>query len=460
MTKQNSKISKQQILDTIVRAYDVRGKYPEMVNEEIVYDLVQGYIKFVKPKKVVVSRDVRESGPELQKAVIKSFIDSGVDVIDVGIVSTDMFYFAISHLGVDGGITVSASHNPAEDNGLNMAKKGAEPISGDSGLNVIKESALEGERIKTDKIGRVEKNNVLPEFVDFVCSFIDTQKIKPFKIIANPNCGLQGKIFQEIIKKKNLPVDLTMINGEPDGTFPQGDPNPLLPENREEICDLVKKEKADLGVSWDADGDRVFFVDELGRFIDGYYTVGVLAQEILKDKPGSTILIDPRVIWNSYDLVEKAGGRVIQIKPGMTRIPEKMVEHQAVFCGEMSGHCYFPENDNRDNGIIPLLLMLEMLSRTGKKMSQIYNPLFDKYPISGEINSEVKDIQKVIDRIKKKYFDGKQEFVDGLSVEYPRWRFNLRASNTEPVIRLNVESRGDKELVEEKTRELLGLIRK
>lgn len=455
----NLKLSKKEILDIIVRAYDVRGKYPEMVNEKIVYDLVQGYVKFVQPKKMVSSRDVRESGPSLQKAVIQSFVDSGVDVINIGVVSTDMFYFAVRHLKADGGITVSASHNPKQDNGLNMTK-GAVPISSDFGIDEIKQFAFKGVRIKSEKKGKIEIANVLPEFVDFVCSLVDIKKIKPFKIVVNPNCGMQGKVLQAIIQAKKLPIDLKMIYGEPDGAFPQGHPNPLLPENRNEICALVKKEKADLGVSWDADGDRVFFVDEKGNFIDGYYTVGVLGQELLKHKPGRAVLIDPRVIWNSYDLIEKAGGKVVQIKPGMTRIPGEMIKHKAIFCGEMSGHCYFPENGNRDNGMIPLLLMLEMLSQTGKKMSEVYEPLFKKYPISGEINSEVKDIRAVIDRIQKKYSDGKQEFVDGLSVEYPKWRFNLRASNTEPLIRLNIESHGDKKLVEEKTRELLEIIRK
>jgi len=452
------KLAKKEILDTVVRAYDVRGSYPQMVNEKIVYDLVQGYIKFVKPKKVVSSRDARESGPSLQKAVIQSFVDSGVDIVDIGVVSTDMFYFAVSHLGVDGGITVSASHNPRQDNGLNMTH-GSTPISSDSGINEIKEFALKSVRVKSDNKGKVEKADVLPEFINFVAEFVDIKKIKPFKIVANPNCGMQGKVLQAIIKAKKIPINLKMIYGEPDGSFPQGHPNPLLPENRNEICALVKQEKADLGVSWDADGDRVFFVDEKGNFIDGYYTVGVLGQELLKNKPARAVLIDPRVVWNSYDLIEKAGGKVIQIKPGMTRIPGEMIKYKAIFCGEMSGHCYFPENDNRDNGIIPLLLMLEMLSRTGKKMSEIYEPLFEKFPISGEINSEVKDINMVLERVKEKYRDGKQTFVDGLSVEYPKWRFNLRASNTEPLIRLNVESRGDKKLVEEKTRELLKEIR-
>lgn len=447
----------------IFKAYDIRGLYPEQLNEDDVYAIVQAYVAVIKPKKVVVTRDVREHGPQLQQAAMQSFVDSGVDVIDAGLVSTDMFYWAVGTMAVDGGITISASHNPRQWNGLNMAHKKAEPISAESGMAEIKELALKNQKTKIknqNEKGKIVKKNILDDYARFILSLVDVKKLPKVKIVANPNCGYQGKVFERIVELGKLPIEIVPIYFEPDGTFPipHGHPNPLLPENREATVNLVKKSKANLGVSWDADGDRCFLVDEKGRFIEGYFTTAVLASELLKQHGGGTVIIDPRLIWASQDAIRAAGGTPVISRAGMTIIAARMAKEQAIFAGEMSSHFYFPETFNRDNGMIPLFRILELMVKSGKKLSQIYDPYLSKYFISGEINSKVEDVQAVIDAIEKKYADGKVEHIDGLSVEYNDWRFNLRSSNTEPLLRLNVEAKSQT-LCDERTQELLALIR-
>ena len=442
----------------IFRSYDIRGLYPQEVNKELVYEIARAYTKLFSPKKVVIGRDVRESGPELQAAVIQGFVDCGVDVIDIGIVTTDEFYFAVGTLPVDGGMTVSASHNPREWNGLNICKKGAEPISGETGLQDIRKLLESGEELPTsDRKGVVEKQDISEAFLTKVVSLIDYKNLKPFKIVANPSFGFDYVLLDQAVKLFNLPLTLIPLNAEPDGTFPKGHPNPLLEENRKEFTDLVIAEGADLGVAWDADGDRVFFSDEKGNFIEGYFTTALLATEVLKKHKGGKVLIDPRLIWASSDAIRDAGGEVIITKPGMTLIADKMKSEGAVFAGEMSGHFYFVENFNRDNGLIPLFLVLEMLTKYNKPLSSFVEPFTSKYFISGEINFELENKDEIIEIMKSKYSDGKHEFIDGLSVEYPTWRFNLRKSNTEPLIRLNVEAKSKGE-VDEKTNDIIALI--
>lgn len=448
----------------IFKAYDIRGVYPTQLSEDDVYTIVQAYVEVIKPKKVVVTRDVREHGPQLQQAAIKSFVDAGVDVIDTGLVSTDMFYWAVGTMAVDGGITISASHNPREWNGLNMAAKGAVPISAESGMAEIKSLALnlksQISKIKNKTKGQITKKDILDDYCRFILSLVSVKSLPKVKIVANPNCGYQGKVFERIVELGKLPIEVVPIYFEPDGTFPipRGHPNPLIAENREATVNLVNQSKADLGVSWDADGDRCFLVDEKGRFIEGYFTTAVLASELLKQHGGGTVIIDPRLIWASQDAIKKAGGTAVISRAGMTIIAARMAKEKAIFAGEMSSHFYFPETFNRDNGMIPLFRILELMAKTGKKLSEIYDPYLSNYFISGEINNKVEDAQKVIEAVEAKYNDGKIEHIDGLSVEYDEWRFNLRASNTEPLLRLNVEAKSQ-EMCDEKTEELLNLIR-
>ncbi len=446
---------------SIFKAYDIRGIYPTQLDEQGVYDVVQAYVEVIKPKKVVVTRDVREHGPALQKSAIQSFIDAGVDVIDGGLVSTEMLYFAVSNMQLDGGITISASHNPREWNGLNMTRKNAEPISGENGMNEIKELALKKHRVISEQKGKLTEINLLVPYAKYILSLIDINKIPKIKIVGNGNCGFSTTVFRKIIELGNLSIEFSSIYGEPDGTFPipHGHPNPLIPENRAEIVKQVVEQNANLGVSWDADGDRCFFIDEKGNFIEGYFTTAVLAKEILSKNPGQKIIIDPRLTWASINTITASGGVPIVTKPGMTLIAARMKQENAVFAGEMSSHFYFPETFYRDNGILPIFKILELMQTTGKKLSEIYEPYLTKYFTPGELNFDVNNKDEVITLAEKQYSDGKVEHIDGLSVEYADWRFNLRKSNTEPLLRLNIEAHSQK-LLNEKTAEVIEFIRK
>jgi phosphomannomutase len=442
----------------IFKSYDIRGIYPTDLNEDLVYKIAQGYVKKFSPKKVVIGRDVRESGPALMNAAINGFIDAGVNVVNIGIVSTDMFYFAVGELPVDGGVTLSASHNPREWNGMNFCKKGAEPVSLEGGLADIRDMLINDEPMEfSGEKGSVEEANVMDDFIKTVSSFAEIQNIRSMKVVADPNFGMGGEILKRAVEILNLPLDVVYINGNPDGTFPKGHPNPLLPERRQELTEKVIAEKAYFGVAWDADGDRCFFVDETGYFIEGYFTTALLATEILKKYPGRTVLIDPRLVWATTDAITNAGGKVIVTRAGMTLIADRMKKEDAVFAGEMSSHFYFKENYNRDNGFIPLFLVMELMSKTGKKLSELIAPHISHYFISGEINFKTELKDEIIEAAKQKYSDGKQEFIDGLSVEYPEWRFNLRKSNTEPLLRLNLEAKSQ-EKMEKRRDEVIELI--
>lgn len=444
----------------IFKSYDIRGIYPTDFNEEIAAKIVEAYIYLFKPKKVVLGRDVRESGGSLFNSVLQSFLKNCIDVIDIGVVSTDVFYFAVGELPVDGGITISASHNPREWNGLNFCKKGAEPISGSTGLHAMRDLIAQGFSLPpAQNKGTVEQKDVTEDFLRRVVGFADLKNLKPVKIVANANFGVDVVMLRKAIKMFDLPITLIPLNAEPDGTFPKGPPNPLLPENRKELLELIRNEKADLGVSWDADGDRCFFADETGTFIEGYFITAVLAVELLKKNPGARIIIDPRLIWATSEAIKKAGGKAVISKPGMTIIAARMKEENAIFGGEMSSHFYFKENYYRDNGMIPLFLILEMLSLQNTTLSKLVKPYLDKYFISGELNFETENKDAIMKAIEEKYSDGKQEFIDGLSVEYNDWRFNLRKSNTESLLRVNIEALS-KQRMEEKRDELVSLIEK
>ncbi len=428
----------------IFRSYDVRGVVPQQLDEAGAGAFARAFAQVIGARRVVVGKDVRASGPMLAEAAIAALLRAGVDVIDIGTVSTDMFYFAAATLDADGGFTVSASHNPRDWNGFNSCRKGAVPLSLTSGLDQVRDLALQDAGgTPAARPGRRERRDVWNNFADYVLTYIDRSRLRPMTLVANGNCGLQVKVLRLVAERGKLPLTIHGMYEEPDGAFPVpgGVPNPLLPENQGELVKSVLGRRADLGVAWDADGDRCFFVDESGYFLSGYFTTAILARSVLQHEPGATVIIDPRSIWATQDTIAALGGKTVISRAGMTIIPAKMRELNAAFAGEMSAHFYFRRNWFRDNGMIPLLLMLELLGREGKPLSALVAPLRAKYFASGEMNFRVADAAAAIARAQREFTGGETDFTDGLSVAFTDWRFNLRSSNTEPLLRLNVESR-------------------
>jgi len=444
---------------SIFKAYDIRGVYPTDLNEELAYRIAQGYVQYVQPKgKVGVGMDVRLCSPKLKEAVIKGLTDAGVDVLDVGLISTDMIYFAVGNYGLAGGIQVTASHNPAEYGGLKMVREKAFPIYGDQGVEQIRDMILaDKDKITSDKKGQVGQKNILDDFANFLLKFFDPKSIKPLKIVINPNFGFQGEVIKYVAKKHNLPITFVGLNDKPDGTFPKGRPDPFVPENRPEFLNLVKSERADFGIAWDADGDRVFFATEKGDFIESYYMNALFIAEILEKNHGGKIIYDPRYTWALIDAAKTHGGEAIIEKVGHSFIKARMKKEDALFCGESSGHTYFKDFWYADCGMIPALTVMEMVSKKGKKLSELVEPLFNKYFISGEKNTTVSDAKIVLGKIKEKYADAQISEIDGISIEYSDWRANIRPSNTEPLFRLNVEGK-TQEVVDLKTKELVDFI--
>lgn len=446
----------------VFKAYDIRGVVPAEIDEEGFRRVVKAYIRFLRPGRVVLARDVRASGEVLKQVALEAFLDGGVDVIDVGVTDTDVFYFAAGSLPVDGGITISASHNPAEYNGMNMTREKARPIAGDSGLDQIRDLALSGVASRTvDPRGRVCEQDVLPDFARFVLSSVHTSLLSPRTIVANGNFSKAVEKLRSLVEIGNLPLAIIGINDTPNGTFPKGTPDPLRPEVQRETAEAVLKNRADLGIMWDGDGDRAVFCDETGRSITGYFMTAVLAAELLGRNPGEKIIIDPRLTWATTETIRAHGGIPIINRAGMTLIAARMREENARFAGELSSHFYFRESFNRDNSLIPLLLVLGLMARENKPLSEIVQPLFDRYHISEEINSRVPSdaIPHILKTVGRHFEDGEIDHIDGLSVAYPgKWRFNLRPSNTEPLLRLNVESLVPG-LMEQKRDEILTLIR-
>lgn len=443
------------------KAYDIRGKYPEEVNEELAYRIGVAFAQLFQAKKVAVGHDIRLSGESLQEALTKGLTDMGCDVVHIGMCGTEQIYFATAHYGLDGGIMITASHNPKEYNGMKLVKSQAVPISGDTGLQEIADFVFSPDfnANKAAALGKVTSKNVLPEYIEHLLGYIDLSVLKPLKVVINVGNGAAGAAMQALAKK--LPFEFIAANMEPDGNFPNGVPNPLLLENREATAKLVRENQADVGIAWDGDFDRCFLFDENGELIEGYYMVGFLSEAFLAKNPGAKIIYDPRLIWNTVELVEKAGGTPLMCKSGHAFIKAKMRAEDAVYGGEMSAHHYFKDFSYCDSGMIPWLLILEIMCREGKKLSALVAERIAKFPISGEINSKVADAKAVLEKVRAQYEPAalKTDTIDGLSLEYENWRFNLRMSNTEPVIRLNVEAKGDKKLLEEKTAELLALIR-
>ena len=440
------------------KAYDIRGKVPSELNEELAYKIGRAFAKQQNAKKVVIGRDVRESSPGIAKSLAKGLTDAGSDVIDLQLCGTEMIYFGTPHLDADGGIMITASHNPPEYNGLKFVKRGSKPMGYDSGLNEIEEM------ITSDNLGEIalKKGSVIPTdimkvFIDSLKKFYNPKNINNYKVVVNSGNGCVGPALD--VLEKFLPIEMIKVHHEPDSSFPNGVPNPLLPENRQSTIDAMKEHGADLGVAWDGDYDRCFFFDEKGDFIEGYYIVGLLAKSLLKKFPGEKIVHDPRLVWNTFQEVEKAGGEAVESVSGHAYIKQKMREVNAIYGGEMSAHHYFRDNYYSDSGLIPFLLILELLTLENKTLSQLVGEMISNFPCSGEINSRVDDPKSKLDQLKEKYSDGKLDEVDGVSVEYDNWRFNVRMSNTEPLLRLNVESKSDIDLMNQKTKELLDFIR-
>lgn len=449
------------------KAYDIRGKLGNELNEDIAYRIGRAYGEYLKPKDIVLGGDVRLTSESLKLALANGLQDAGVDVIDIGLTGTEEIYFATSYLGVDGGIEVTASHNPMDYNGMKLVRESSKPISGDTGLRHIQKLAEENAftTVSADNRGRYKTMSILVPYIDKILSYVElTNFSKPLKLVLNSGNGAAGHVIdaiEERFKENNLPIKIVKIHNNPDGHFPNGIPNPLLPECRQDTIDAVVAHKADMGIAFDGDFDRCFLFDEKGNFIEGYYIVGLLAQAFLEKAPGSKIIHDPRLSWNTIDLVTESGGIPVMSKTGHAFIKERMRLEDAIYGGEMSAHHYFRDFSYCDSGMIPWLLVAELICNKNQTLSHLVSDRTTAYPASGEINSSLADPKKAIERVLEKYKANAVsiDYTDGISVEYPNWRFNLRSSNTEPVVRLNVESRGDQDLMVEKTNEILALLR-
>ena len=443
---------------TCFKAYDVRGRIPDQLNEDIAYRIGRAYAAFLKPATVVVGHDIRLSSRSICEALGRGLLDAGVDVLNIGLCGTEEIYFATSHLGVDGGIVVTASHNPKDYNGMKFVRESSRPISGDTGLNEIRRLAELNEFAAPAKRGTQRSVDVKAAYVRHLLGYIDVTALKPLKVVCNAGNGGAGRIID--LLEPYLPFNFFKVNHEPDGNFHNGVPNPLLEANRQPTIDAVLKQNADVAIAWDGDFDRCFFFDEKGGFIEGYYIVGLLAAAFLKKAPGSKIIHDPRLMWNTESVVAELGGMAVQSKTGHAFIKEKMRSEDAIYGGEMSAHHYFRDFFYCDSGMVPWLLVLELMCISGKPLSQLVEECIARFPASGEINRTVGDARAVIDKVLAHYKPAALavDFTDGVSVSFADWRFNLRMSNTEPVIRLNVESRANPALMQQKTAEILALV--
>jgi phosphomannomutase/phosphomannomutase/phosphoglucomutase len=440
------------------KAYDIRGQIPNQLNADIAYRIGNATAKYLKAKKIVLGRDIRLSSKELTDAVAKGILEAGSEVMDIGLGGTEMVYFATSYLEADGGIMVTASHNPADYNGLKIVREQARPVSADSGLSDIRTFAESDDRAKAARAGLHAPVDIFQPYIDHIAGYVDAGRLKPLKLVVNPGNGGAG-IAMDGLKKK-LPFEFIDVNYEPDGTFPNGIPNPMLLENQAVTSEAVLEHQADIGIAWDGDFDRCFLFDENGVFIEGYYIVGLLAESILRHNPGSKIVHDPRMTWNTLDIVEAAGGEAVKSKSGHSFIKEKMREVDGIYGGEMSAHHYFRDFSYADSGMIPWLLVAELLSTSGKSLSELVGQRMAMYPASGEINRKVQDAAATLQKLHDNYATDALDVddTDGYSFEFADWRFNIRMSNTEPVVRLNVETRADQALLKKKTAEVLAIL--
>lgn len=448
------------------KAYDIRGELGEELNEDIAYRIGRAYGELLKPKRMVVGGDVRLTSESLKLALAKGLMDAGTDVLDIGLSGTEEIYFATFHLGVDGGIEVTASHNPMNYNGMKLVREGARPISGDTGLRDIQRLAEENRfsPVEASARGSLRQISVLNEYVDHLMGYVNLANFtRPLKLVVNSGNGAAGHVIDEIEKRfaaAGAPVTFIKVHHQADGNFPNGIPNPLLPECRQDTADAVREHGADMGIAFDGDFDRCFLFDSEGGFIEGYYIVGLLAEAFLQKQPGAKIIHDPRLTWNTVDIVTQSGGTPVMSKTGHAFIKERMRQEDAVYGGEMSAHHYFRDFAYCDSGMIPWLLVAELLCVKNAALKALVADRQAAFPASGEINRRLDNAADAIARIRAAYEPDalRIDTTDGISIEYAEWRFNLRTSNTEPVVRLNVESRADEGLMNSRTQEILALL--
>ncbi|MEF2146343.1 MAG: phosphomannomutase [Desulfovibrionaceae bacterium] len=440
------------------KAYDIRGKVPEQLDEALAERIGRAYAVALSPRRVAVGYDIRLSSGMISTALRHGLCVMGVDVVDIGLCGTEEVYHATFSQGLDGGIMITASHNPAEWNGMKFVAQGARPLYVGNGLERVRELALQNRFIDAPKYGRIEARDLRDQYVAYLLGMINVEELRPLRIAVNAGNGCAGPVLDQL--EKRLPFQFCKIQHEPDGTFPNGVPNPLLPENRKATADLVREQGCDFGVAWDGDFDRCFLYDETGEFVEGYYLVGLLAQLMLGRNPGANIVHDPRLVWNTINTVQHCGGRPVRSKTGHSFIKQAMRDVDAVYGGEMSAHHYFRDFGYCDSGMLPWLFIAELLSGSKLSLSALLDESREKFPVSGEINRAVPDAEQVMDMIGRHYATEATalDHLDGLSMEFPLWRFNLRSSNTESLLRLNVESRGDVRLMRQKTDELLGMV--
>jgi phosphomannomutase len=445
---------------SIFKAYDVRGLYPSEIDEEAARQIGRGFVAYLDAKRIAVSRDMRVSSPSVAAAFIDGARAQGADVVDYGMMGTDMMYYAVARDGLDGGAQITASHNPKQYNGIKMVRREAFPLSGDAGISDIRDMIVTGRLPReADQPGQLSQKHVLDDYVAHVLGFIDRSIVKPFNVVLDAGSGIAGMVAPLLFQ--NLPCHTTGLCMEVDGTFPNHEANPLIEENRRDIVERVKQERADIGIAWDGDADRVFFIDGTGEFVAGDFVTALLAEAFLIKNPGGKVIYDVRASHAVKDVVAKYGGTALMNRVGHAFFKRRMREENAIFGGEVTGHYYFRDFYYADNGFIPALLILELMSRKGQTLAELLAPLREKYFISGEINTRLKDgtsAQEKMDGLSAMYTEGQVYSLDGISVEFHNWHFNVRASNTEPLLRLNLEAT-DQDLMEQKRDEVLAFIR-
>jgi len=445
---------------SVFKAYDVRGLYPSELDEDGAYRIGRAYVEYFKPRRIAVGRDMRLSAPSMAEATIAGAADGGADVVDVGLVGTEMVYHAVTELELEGGICVTASHNPKDYTGMKIVRRGALPVGGDSGLAQVREGAL-AELGEVSRRGDVRAEDVWPSFVDKVLSFVDVETIRPLRVVVDAANGMAGAMLPPVLER--LPqLDVVRCYFDPDGAFPNHEPNPLLPENREFIVARTRAEGADLGVAYDGDADRCFFVDDTGEFVPGDFVTALLSEAVLEKepRPGAKVIYDVRASRAVPETIERAGGVPLVNRVGHAFIKHRMRKEDALFAGEVSAHYYFREFSQADSGVVPFLLVLELLSRRERKLSQLLRPYRERFFLTGEINTPVADVALKLQELKERYaaLGGRISHLDGISVDFDDWHFNVRPSNTEPLLRLNLEALSES-VMEEKRDEVLELIR-
>ncbi len=441
----------------VFKAYDVRGLYPDELDEAGAEAIGRAYVEQFEPRRMAVGRDMRLSSPAMQEAFMRGAASAGADVVDLGLVGTEMVYFAVGSLGLEGGAMLTASHNPKEYTGMKLVRRGALPVGGESGLLDVRDRALTSDNLsQATAAGSITGHDIWPAYVERVLSFVDVSEIEPLKVVIDAANGMAGAMLPPVLEQ--LPIETVRCYFEPDGSFPNHEPNPLLPENRELIVRKTLEEGADLGVAFDGDADRCFFVDDTGEFVPGDFVTALFAETVLEKEPGAKVIYDVRASRAVPDTIARAGGVPLVNRVGHAFIKARMRKEDAAFAGEVSGHYYFRDFSQADSGVVPFLLMLELISKRGRRLSEILAPLRSRYFITGELNTPVPDVALKLQELKERYADGRVSHLDGISVDFDDWHFNVRPSNTEPLLRLNLEATSEK-LMEQKRDEVLEVIR-